>query len=238
MKLRVLGSWVIAGVVLITLATPALAQRVPRDFNYSFEIIPPIPPMPPMPPLPPFPMMEPFQIKGGVAVNSEVGIQQEVFRSLLRNVPDRALDLAAERLKADPGDPVVLANLSAIASITSTKAQTLMLSIAKTSTNLDARRNAVSAISRSRNDKEGLALLEDLYNTSADNVDMRRTVVSSIGRMSDPRAVSVLARIARTDADMTIRRTAVQHLGNRNEVEANKVLEELLKEMPRRGGQI
>ena len=46
--------------------------------------------------------------------------------------------------------------------------------------------------------------------------------------MTDPRAVSVLARIAKNDSDPSIRRTAIQYLGNRKEPEAIKSLEDLL----------
>jgi HEAT repeat protein len=162
-------------------------------------------------------------------VDPEVALRQEVFRSLLRTSPDRALDIAAERLKADPADPVVLANLSGIAQTNSTKSLPLLLSIAKTSTNVDARRSAISAVSRSRNGKESLTLLEDLYNGAKDNTDVRRVVVQSIARVSDPGAVAVLARIAKSDPDITIRRTVARSLASRNEPEVNKLLEELLR---------
>jgi HEAT repeat protein len=103
------------------------------------------------------------------------------------------------------------------------------VSIAKTSTNPGARRSAINAISR-RSDATTLATLEEIYNASTNDVDVRRTVLASISRMSDPRAVTVLARIARTDADLSLRRAAVQYLGRRSEAEANKALEELLKD--------
>jgi HEAT repeat protein len=165
-----------------------------------------------------------------------VRLQQEVFRTLLRNNPERALDLAAERLKTDAGDAVVLGNLSMIAGSTSPKALPLLLSIAKSSTNAGARRDAALSIARSRGDKDALPLLEDLYNSSSDNVELRRSIVGSIGRLPDPRSIPLLVRIVRNDNDEAIRRNAVQSLGNRKEPEALKALEDLLKEAPRPRG--
>src|SRR5438105_2580542 len=114
-SLRVL--WVLGFCLLA--ATSAFAQTpkaaTPAPFEYYFPAIPPVPPMPAMPAFAP---SAPFQIEGflqgalsgqaSTEVDPNVRFQQEVFRTLLRNAPDRALDLAAERLKADPADQVVL----------------------------------------------------------------------------------------------------------------------------------
>jgi len=202
--------------------------------------MPEMPEMPPMPPMPSFNFhYEPFELTiAGQAAQSadpETRLQQEVFRSLLRNNADRAIELATERLKTNPADPVILGNLSAIANSGSAKAQPLLLSIAKTSTSTPARREATLSVVRNRDDKDALALLEDLYKANADNVEVRRVVVSSIGRMSDPRAVTVLANIVRNDTDESIRRSAIRALGTRQDQESMKVLEELLKAAPRRG---
>jgi len=211
---------------------PVMPEMPPMPPMPAMPLMPPMPEMPPMPPFPPmngFAFGFPEQLKEAATANPEVVFQQDVFRSILRNSPDRALDLAAERLKADPADPVVLASLSAIASSTSPKAVPLLVSIAKTSTNLEARRSAASALARNRGDKDSLAILEDLYNSSSDSVELRRSIVASISRMSDPRTIAVLTRIARTDPDLSIRRSAVQYLGNRSEPDTLKALEDLLK---------
>ena len=257
MKVKTFG--VLAGVLVLIMCGNLLAQRpapAPRPFEYFGEYfeLPPMPPMPPMPAMPPMPPMPPmpemplmpampempfgfaFAGQAGQSADPETRLQQEVFRSLLRNNADRAIELATERLKTNPADPVVLGNLSAIASSGSAKAQPLLLSIAKTSTSTPARRDATMSIVRNRDDKDALALLEDLYKANADNVEVRRVVVSSIGRMSDPRAVTVLANIVRNDTDESIRRSAIRALGSRQDQESMKVLEELLKQAPPRRG--
>jgi hypothetical protein len=244
----------IVAVALIVMGLPVFAQEIPFQYELQWEFpptppmpaIPPIPPMAwsalegmtPMPEIPPMPPMPPsiegftFGLQGRETVDPNVRFQQEVFRTLVRTNADRAMEIATDRLKADPGDPVVLGNLAIIANSSSTKALPLLISIAKTSTNVAARREAASTIGRTR-DKDGLTILEDLYSSSGDNVDLRRSIVSSIGRSSDPRTVSVLANIVRNDTDESIRRNAIQYLGNRKEPEALKVLEDLLKEAPK-----
>ena len=251
MKSKTFGVF-IGVLVIVMCGSSLLAQRpTPKPLEYFGEhfMLPPMPPMPPMPEMPPMPPMPPMPVTpsfefhyepffvGGQAQSAdpETRLQQEVFRSLLRNNADRAIDVATERLKTNPSDPVVLGNLSAIANSGSAKAQPLLLSIAKTSTSTPARREATASIVRNRDDKDTLTLLEDLYKANADNVEVRRVVVSSIGRMSDPRAVTVLANIVRTDTDESIRRSAIRALGTRQDQESMKVLEELLKQVPRRG---
>ncbi len=242
MKSRVFAVFVAVLCVIIG-GMPLLAQqRAPQVFDFrEFPAIPPVPPIPPIPPIPFFVAPEAYEFAYGggqtsaAAVDPAVQFQQEVFRTLLRTNPDRALDLAAERLKSDAADPVVLGNLSSIAASTSAKALPLLISIAKKSTNTRARNEATLALARNRNDKDGLATLEDLYASSSDSIELRRTIVSSMSRMSDPRAVSVLARIAKNDPDDSIRRNAVQSLGMRKEPEAMKALEDLLTTTKTRG---
>jgi len=224
MKRAHIVRWTV-GLFLITATASAGAQirTVPQfDFDFpDFEaMIPPIPPIPKLPPRPFF--QSPFATN-----DPELRVQQEAFRALLRNNPERALDLAAERLKSDPADPVVVANLSTIANSGSSKAFPLLVSIAKSSASADARRQAVMAISRAGN-KDALATLEDIYNSSSSNVEVKRAVISAIGRSNDSRAVSVLAKIAKSDSDSSVRQQAVQQLGNRKEPEAMKALEDLL----------
>ena len=222
---------------------PAPIPRVEYFSEFEFPAMPPMPPMPimpampEMPPMPPMPLMpelpgwEGFHYSFGQqeTVDPAIKLQQEVFRTIMRNSPERGLEIATDRLKADPGDPVVIGNLSSIAGSNSPKALPLLVTIAKSSTNQNARREAASAIGRSRNDTNGLTILEDLYTSSSDNLELRKNIVASIGRSTDPRTIAVLSRIAKSDADDSVRRTAVQYLGNRKEPEALKALEDLLK---------
>lgn len=228
---------------------PAFAQswvtpQIP-DLSELFErewpVIPPLPAIPALPPMPQIPDMEEFRFEFAPQISNrtadpETRLQEEVFRALVRNNPDRAIEIANERLKSDPKDPVVLSNLSAIASSGSSQAMPLLISIAKTSPDNGARREAVSAIARSRTDKDGLSVLEDLYASNSGNLEVRRIVVSAIGRSTDSRAVSVLTNIVRNDPDESIRRSAIQQLGSRKEPEAQRALEDILKQPSQKRG--
>jgi HEAT repeat protein len=96
---------------------------------------------------------------------------------------------------------------------------------------VNARRSALNAIARNENPSQ-LTMLDDLYKNGSGSVEMRRSVTTAIGRIADPRVIPVLANIARTDADIYVRRTAIQALGRRKEPEAIKALEDLLKDAP------
>jgi HEAT repeat protein len=183
------------------------------------------------PVIPPMPFLEGFGAgRVGQSEDPQVQFQQEVFRTLLRNSPERGLEIASERLKADPSDPVVIGNLSAIASSGSANAVPLLISIAKTSSNIDARSAAVSALTRNRNDKNSLAILQDVYSANADHAEVRRAVVMAMSRLADPQAVAAIAKIASSDSDDSVRRTAIQFLGTRNDPDSLKALEDFLRQ--------
>ncbi|HEX8290448.1 MAG TPA: HEAT repeat domain-containing protein, partial [Pyrinomonadaceae bacterium] len=72
----------------------------------------------------------------------------------------------------------------------------------------DVRRAAVAAYGRSR-DAQALALMQSLYNSSADK-DLRRAALTQIARNDDRQAASAfLIRVASQDADAEFRKTAV-----------------------------
>jgi hypothetical protein len=224
MKLRAL---VLVSCIILFAAQNSNAQNFQRFGGPVFEV-PPIPPLPPLPPTPPLP---PHELFGEIAQDPEVSFKQEILRVLLQNNPDRAIDIAADRLKADPADPVVINNLSAIARTSSNKALPLITSIAKTSTDTRARREAINALGRVSS--VSLATLEDLYKSNSNSAEVRQAVVSAIGNSSDPRTATVLADIGKNDADIAVRRTAVRLLSKHNGPETTKALEDLLKTAPR-----
>ena len=231
MKLRTLALIVSA---IVFAAQNSNAQNVERFVFPPFDAfapLPPLPPIPPLPPLPPFPeitLATPFMPS---PADPEVSLKQEILRVLLQNEPDRAIDLAADRLKADPADPVVMNNLSVMARSNSSKALPLIMSIAKTSTDTRSRRQAINALERIST--VNVATLEDLYKSNPDSVEVRQAIVSAIGNNPDPRAAGVLANIGKNDPDVSVRRAAVRLLGRHTGPEATKALEDLLKTPPK-----
>ena len=75
------------------------------------------------------------------------------------------------------------------------------------------RRSAAYAIGQSH-DRGTVATLKDLYDNVKD-VDVRRSVISAIGNSIDEQpAFALLLNIAKTDADLEARRTAIRQLGH------------------------
>jgi hypothetical protein len=164
------------------------------------------------------------------AADPETSLQQEILRVLLLNNPNRGLDVSAERLKADPSDPVVLANFSNIASSGSNRAQPMLVSIAKTSTSLKARRDATFWLARSATDKDAAVgtLLEILQNTSAP--DTEGAVASALAEINTARSTAALKDIARDkNKSLAARRAAVQSLSRANTPDQLATLEDLYK---------
>jgi HEAT repeat protein len=245
MKSKGATGFVIVTMIILLSAVTSSAQVVT-----PFGPVPepaPFPPLPPPLPAPPAPPLflsgvtpgavEPITPFGPVSLfagpaDPETNLRQEILRVLIQNEPDRAIDIAADRLKADAGDPVVINNLNSIANSKSAKALPLILSIAKSSSNTNARRAAVNSLSRMSS--VNLSTLEDLYKSSSDSVETRQAIVNAIGRSSDARTVTVLANIGKNDADVSVRRAAIQALSHHDGPDSTKALEDLLKSSPPR----
>ena len=86
------------------------------------------------------------------------------------------------------------------------------------------RRSAAHAIGQSR-DRDGIATLQDLYQTVKD-VEVRRSVISAAGnRYEEQPAFAFLLGIAKNDPDWESRRSAVRQLGHfKNEAAADELM--------------
>ncbi|HJP90560.1 MAG TPA: HEAT repeat domain-containing protein [Pyrinomonadaceae bacterium] len=87
------------------------------------------------------------------------------------------------------------------------------------------RRSAAHAIGQSR-DRGAVATLQGLYETVKD-VEVRRSVISAVGNVrDDPQAFAFVLGVAKNDADLESRRTAIRQLGHFQREDA---AEELIK---------
>jgi|GEM_PF-2066201 len=214
------------------------------------------------------------------ALESQVSLHQEVLRVFIQNDADSAIDVAVERFKRDPTDPVVVFNLHAIAGSHSNKVVPTLVEFAKTSPSPKVQREATFwlsrtsasteartgalvdillhsddvetervaavglaelhgarmtrnvAVARGRNQSiaarrsmlnrilakggpDQLAQLEGLYQASGDSAELRRSIVSAVGRIADSGAVAFLAGVVAHDVDPSIRRDAKKALEDR-----------------------
>lgn len=198
-----------------------LTHEVPPGGEVMLRLqVPPSPPTPPAPATPPAPpapspmpspgmrLIGPGQgigraprtseyRPGRVEINDpEVSLQQEILRALFMNSADRAIEIATERLKSDPSDPVVLSNLNMVASSHSAKALPMLLEIAKGSSNGRARKDAIFWISQSKADRDAVIdVLLGLIPAAAD--EESDAVAFALGQIRSDKAMSALSTIAR-----------------------------------------
>ena len=160
----------------------------------------------------------------------EISLQQEILRVLLQNNPDRGIDVATERLKADPSDPVVISNLSAIARSSSEKAFPMLVAIAKTSPSSKARLDATFWVGRGPGDKDAIVttLLEIL--ASATEADTEGAVASALTEVGTPRALAALSEMARDrNRSVNARRTALNAIARNENPNQLTTLDDLYK---------
>jgi len=154
----------------------------------SFHIA--VPPMPPMPP-----MHAPFVFESQNS-DPEISLQQEIMRAVFRNNFDRAIEIATERLKANPADPVVLSSLNLIADGRSPQAASMLLTIVKSSPNAKARRDAIYWLGRSRGAGDStvdtlVSLLPALGDEDAE------AIIYSLSQVRSDKALNAVVTIAR-----------------------------------------
>src|SRR6185295_4652192 len=143
-----------------------LTNQIPAKAEYILlqaggTTLPPAPPSPPPFPAPfgkkvqvdppnvtpgPLPIStatpQPFDLFSQSA-DPEISLQQEVMRAIFRTDVNRAMEIAIERLKLNPVDPVVLSSLNLIATSRSSRAMPMLIGIVKNSPNPRARRDAI-----------------------------------------------------------------------------------------------
>jgi tetratricopeptide (TPR) repeat protein len=146
-------------------------------------------PMPPAPgPTPRFSVQ--FQF------DPEISLQREMMTAFFRSNIDRALEIANERLKADPADPVVLSSLHVLASSKSVQALSMLTGIAKNSPSPRARRDAIFWLGQARSDSDSIVdtIVGLLPALTDDDMD---AVTYALGRVPSEKALTALTSIAR-----------------------------------------
>ena len=153
-------------------------------------------------------------VAGGQEVDPETSLQQEILRSLFRNDPDRALAVAAERLEANPSDPVVMANFHMIAREDSEASLEMLTNLAKNSPDDRIRKEAIFWISRWDGDEDRVVdVLLDILPTIDDD-ETASSVAFSLSRVDTESAVQALLTIANdTSRNVELRKNAIFYIG-------------------------
>jgi len=145
--------------------------------------------------------------------NPEISLQQEIMRAMFHVNVDRAIEIATERLKANPADPVVLSSLNLVAASPSPQSTSMLVTIAKNSVNPKARRDAIFWLGQSRANRDAVVdTLVGLLPTIAD--DDSEAVVYSLSQIRTDKSMGALATIARDRAKSEkVRNDAVRSIG-------------------------
>ena len=165
----------------------------------------------------------------GEVTDPEVSLQQEIMRAVFFNNAERAIEIATERLKTDPADPVVLSNLNMIAVSRSAKALPMLLAIAKNSTNVKARKDAIFWISQSHGDKDVVVdTLSGILPSAPD--EESDAVVFALGQIRSEKSLNALAVIARDKTKTEkARNNAIFWIGQSSSPARASLLEDIYK---------
>ena len=215
--------------IQLTNQVPQTAERIllpPRPAPVYVGVLGPAP-APPVPPAPPTPIVGPF----GPLQSSdpEISLQQEIMRAIFQSNGDRAIQIATERLQVNPGDPVVLSSMNMIASSRSPQAMPMLISIAKTSTNQRARRDAIFWLGQSRTDKDAVVdtLVGLLPSLSEEDSE---SVTYSLSQIRTDKSMNALATIARDKGkNDKVRNSAVHWIGQMRVANRIPLLEDIYK---------
>jgi len=138
----------------------------------------------------------PFGPTQALSSDPEISMLQEIMSALFRSDFNKGLEIATNRLRANPADPVVLSSLNVVASSNSAQAVTMLLNIAKNTTNAKARRDAIFWLGQSRGDKDAIVdTLTGLLPSLAE--EDSEAVAFSLSQIRSDKSVSALATIAR-----------------------------------------
>jgi len=190
------------------------SEVTPAAMRLLVRQAPPVPPSPPNavvqpspfgvaappPPPVPFPFIGfggPFGIDPGQGnIDPEVSLQQEILRAIFRSNADRAIEIATERLKANPADPVVVSTLNMVATSHSPQALAMLMAIAKSSPNAKARRDAIFWIGHTNGDKDSIVyILAGLLPAMTD--EDSDAVAYTLNQIRTDKAFNTLTLIAR-----------------------------------------
>lgn len=171
-------------------------------------------------------------------------LESEILRLIIEKDPDRGIEAAKERLKADPSDPAVIANLGLIANSSSAQAMPFLVGIAGSSTSPNAQSQAIFWISRRDGNKDGAgkALVDMLANSRDSETDTIVTEalsrLNTIGRQQAfdrvlegkfPDRVSIFEKIYRNTANGQLRTEIAQTAGQVPDAKAVNFLADIAR---------
>jgi len=165
----------------------------------------------------------------GGAYSANASLESELLRMILEKDSDRGIEVARERLKADPSDPAVLANLAAISNSSSNQALPFLMSLlGNNAATPNARTQAFFWASRRNGDKDQMAkALMELLGPGGDksaetavaealqryNANDRRGALDQIAQSQNGDRLAMLERVYRSAAAPAVRADVIRAAG-------------------------
>ena len=149
----------------------------------------------------------------GISKNDpDVESRRVAVRQLGRFKRDDAADEIIKIYKSDVNLDVKRSALRALADTKNPRVQPLLLDIARNDTNSELRRSAIRVLG-----ERGESAIDDLIKLydNEQSTEVRKTTLSSLAEIKNNRVEDKLFEVAKADASMDLRRSAVRLLGDR-----------------------
>jgi HEAT repeat protein len=144
-------------------------------------------------------------------------VSADVRRSAIETVADKApaaqaLDLLAQFARHDRDPDVQRAAVEKLGELRDDRAYTLLVEFARTHPSSDVRRAAIETLAATGRSDSVVDVLGGIART-ADDPDVADAAVETLGEMNDARARAMVARIARGNGNVDVRRAAIEKYG-------------------------
>ena len=117
----------------------------------------------------------------------------------------------------------------ALGQIRTEKASNMLAGIARDKNRSEKMRNSALFWIGQSGGPNRVALLDDIYKNGGDGTQLKMQILFALSQTHDPQAISILANIAASDPEFTLRRQAGMWLGQMKRPEANQAPENLLR---------
>lgn len=123
--------------------------------------------------------------------------------------PAQALDILAQIARRDDDSDVQRSAVEALGQLRDDRAYGLLVDFARTHPNSDVRRAAIETLGESGRTDSVVSVLDGILR-QADDPDVAQGAVETLGDMDDTRARAILARVARGNGNVDVRRAAIE----------------------------
>jgi HEAT repeat protein len=160
--------------------------------------------------------------------NANIQLRLEAIEALAEDEDDSAVvdDLIA-LMSATKEPSLQLKVIEALGELESPRAETALADLARTSTSVEVRLQAIEALGDREDSQSAVERLAQLYDTEKDE-GVKAEIIHALGDSEERAALRKLSEIAARDSSLKLRRLALEALSDSEDPEAIKLFEEIL----------